>query len=132
MAGPPGWDWNQSPDGPGVKAQVQVGPETGRRPERVGLRVDLATANERATGRNPVCEPGGSRMERDRYIHQGTIRGGQIIRRVCVLHCEARGQIRVGPDHGPEPRGRCLRLGEGRAEWILARSLSARRWEADR
>ena len=28
--------------------------------------------------------------------------------------------------------GRCLRLGEVREEWILTRSLSARRWEADR
>ena len=28
--------------------------------------------------------------------------------------------------------GRCLRLGEVRVECLLARSLSARRWEADR
>ena len=68
--------------------------------------------------------------ERDRFTHQGPIRGGQNIRRVG----EARGQIRVGPDHGPEPRALrlCPRLGEGRVEYLLARSLSARGWEADR
>ena len=38
------------------------------------------------------------------------------------------------PDHGPAPRvlRLCLRLGEVRVECLLARSLSARRWEADR
>ena len=47
---------------PEVKAQVQAGMVSG--PLRVGLRVGLATANlnERATGRNPLGEPGGSRM----------------------------------------------------------------------
>ena len=44
-------DWTQSPGGPGLKAHVQVSPLSG--PGWVGLRVGLATANERATGRNP-------------------------------------------------------------------------------
>ena len=36
--------------------------------------------------------------------------------------CEARGQIRVGPDHGPEPRvlRLCPRLGEVRVEGPVA------------
>ena len=85
------------PGGPFVKAQVQVG--SWAWPGGPGFRVGLASANERAGGRSPLREPAALVWERDRFTHQDPIRGGQI---TTGWTCKARGQIRVGPDHGPE------------------------------
>ena len=107
--------------------------ESERRPFRGGTRSESARPllTKEPRGGTHWENPEALVWERDRFIHQDPIRGGQkSIRRVC----EARGQIRVGPDHGPEPR--VLRSlpspGEVRAERILTRSLSVRGWEADR
>ena len=122
-------DWNQSPGGPGVKAHVQAGPKSG--PRWDGPRVGLATANERATGRNPLCEPGGSRMGEGQVHTSGPDQGRPKLSDGLVKQGAKSAWDRITAPSLADC-GRCLRLGEVREEWILTRSLSARRWEADR
>ena len=77
---------------------------------------------------------------RTRSLSYGRGTGAYIRTRSGVVAKLSDGLVKQGAksawDRITAPRladcGRCIRLGEVREEWILTRSLSARRWEADR
>ena len=107
--------------------------ESERRPFRGGTRSESARPllTKEPRGGTHWVNPEALVWERDRFIHQDPIRGGQNLSDGCVKQGAKSAWDRIT---APSLAccGRCPRLGEVRAEWILARSLSARRWEADR